>query len=722
MSRNKISKKTKASTLLLLAFVSGVAGFYLLNKDDGDVLSWQDSNWLYRKSITVSNSQGSILTNEDVLVEVDTASMITAGKLQADCDDLRFYDSDDSTSLSYWVEGGCNTTNTQVWVQIPSLPIAGSTIYMYYGNDTAINAELSWTGSFILPSTSLSCATGWTRFSDLDNRFPLGSDTAGTTGGGGTHNHGQAICTSTTNINIAKAQNVTPKNYEIATNHYHTGLKVDINNASEQLPPYQTAYYCSSTDLNLASTLPMFFQTTPGGSWTQFNTWDTNFIYGGTTYATGGALTHTHTTTGGYTTAYATGTTIERKAHDTLSQGSHPSHYHTSQSGATGTGSNLPVYLEYPLYTTTSSYATSSPMAMSTAMPPLGWTRITALDNKYIRIASSYNGTTQGSSSHTHSVTITTGTPSRLSKVDLQASGDASGFQHSHSCTTTTASSSYQAPYYSVIYSQRKDSTLSVTVTVNEEEVDNNNPNTPTSLLTEGETNPIEITDTTPEFTAIFSDTDTTDTANYYQIQVNTSSDFTGTTMWDSTKTAFPTPISNNSATSEISYAGTTLAYGTTYYWRIKLWDNADGESSWSVYATFTLYGKPDTPTGLLTAGETNPILLPNPYPYFSAIYSDSDSQDSSAYEIEINTQSDFLGTVMWDTDKTAITIASGNRSSNIQYEGTPLSNTKNTLYWRIRFWDLDDYVSDWSATATFVDFYPSLMFEGLNLEGVSLN
>lgn len=718
----KTSNTTIVSGVALLALVGGIIGFNLLSNDDGDVLSWNDSNWLYRKSVSVANAGGTTLTNEDVLIEVDTATLISASKLQADCDDFRFIDSDDSSSLTYWIEGECNTDHTQIWVRIPSLDAAGTTIYMYYGNDSAVNAEASWTGNFILPSTSLSCPTDWTRYTAMDNRFPYGSATAETTGGGGTHIHAQTSCNSTSILSTSHAHKDSGTYVTgCQTNHTHNTLKVDIDSAAEQLPPYQTAYYCSNTDLEAVSTLPLFFDSAPSANWTQFNTWNDTFIYGGTTSDTGGTATHTHTTSGGYGTSAMVGTTIERNKHTSgIQQGSYLTHSHSSQSGTTGTASNLPAYLEVPLYTTSESTLSDQPIAMSTQSPPLGWTRVTDFDNQYIKVASSYNGTSQGSNSHTHSVTIYTGTPSRLSTIDGKAAGlTLSGHNHYHSCTTTTASTSYQPPYYTVIYSERNSSEIT---TVNDEVPFNTAPSTPSSLETEGETNPVNIKDGTPEFTAIFADTDTADTGDYYQIEVNTASDFTGTSMWDSTKTAFGTPIVNGARSSEVSYAGSTLSAGITYYWRIKFWDNGDLETSWPSAGTFSLDDNPAAPTGLLTDGQTNPVLLDDPYPYFSAIYEDPNLNDSSAYELEINTASNFAGTVMWDTGKTSITIVNNARSADIDYAGTPLSNSEVTLYWRIRFWDTDDNVSEWSATATFIDYYPAFQFEGVSMEGLLIN
>src|SRR3990167_11153525 len=75
----------------------------------------------YKKPVIIDNSTGGALTNYQVLVTIDTGALVTAGKLQSDCDDLRFLDADDSTALNYWIESGCNTSSTKVWVMVPSI-------------------------------------------------------------------------------------------------------------------------------------------------------------------------------------------------------------------------------------------------------------------------------------------------------------------------------------------------------------------------------------------------------------------------------------------------------------------------------------------------------------------------------------------------------------------------------------------------------------------------
>jgi hypothetical protein len=108
------------------------------------------TGWSYRRPVTINNTNNSnTLTDYQVLVVVDTASLIQQGKMQADCDDIRFTDSDGSTLLPYWLEGPINASNTKIWVKVPSIPASGTkVIYLYYGNPTA-QSESSIANTFI---------------------------------------------------------------------------------------------------------------------------------------------------------------------------------------------------------------------------------------------------------------------------------------------------------------------------------------------------------------------------------------------------------------------------------------------------------------------------------------------------------------------------------------------------------------------------------------------
>ena len=156
-------------------------------------------------------------------------------------------------------------------------------------------------------------------------------------------------------------------------------------------------------------------------------------------------------------------------------------------------------------------------------------------------------------------------------------------------------------------------------------------PTAPTTPYTEGATNPTGVGDLTPEFSAVHNDADG-DSASYYQIEVNTASNFAGTSMWDSTKTSMTT-TANGVRSPDISYAGTSLALdGSGYYWRIKFWDTLGAEGVVSATQNFGMNVKPTTPSlELPTNTDTNQSLLP----VLKTTTTDADS-DYLRYKIEL--------------------------------------------------------------------------------------
>lgn len=109
--------------------------------------------------------------------------------------------------------------------------------------------------------------------------------------------------------------------------------------------------------------------------------------------------------------------------------------------------------------------------------------------------------------------------------------------------------------------------------------VSNTLPDAPTSPLSEGETNPTSVANLNPEFSWTFSDPDIGDTQSAYQIQVGTSEGESD--MWDSGKII-------SSSSTDISYAGSDLELNTTYYWRVRTWDNNNAAGPYCEDQTFT--------------------------------------------------------------------------------------------------------------------------------------
>ncbi|MCC6167460.1 MAG: DUF2341 domain-containing protein [Caldilineaceae bacterium] len=121
-----------------------VSTFFLiqfLNRRSASASSdWYNDDWLYRKSISFGNS-GSAESDRKVKVDVDTATLISAGKMQGDCGDVRFTTLN-GQALDYYLDssgGACSTDSTDFWVRIPTVYSGETAIYVYYGDTSAEN-------------------------------------------------------------------------------------------------------------------------------------------------------------------------------------------------------------------------------------------------------------------------------------------------------------------------------------------------------------------------------------------------------------------------------------------------------------------------------------------------------------------------------------------------------------------------------------------------------
>lgn len=92
----------------------------------------------YRQKIILRNKNTETLESFPVPVEINTLALISQvpSKMEIDCSNVRFTESNGISLLRYYLEPGtCNTTNTTFWVEVSG--IAGfdreTEIYFYYG-------------------------------------------------------------------------------------------------------------------------------------------------------------------------------------------------------------------------------------------------------------------------------------------------------------------------------------------------------------------------------------------------------------------------------------------------------------------------------------------------------------------------------------------------------------------------------------------------------------
>jgi hypothetical protein len=100
---------------------------------------WFDENWTYRQPWSFTHNAA--LTNRRVGFTIsNTNTLVTAGKLQSTCNDIRFTDSTGSI-LKIQLTGSCNAASTTYDVIIPNVINGLNVGYVYYGNPNATSVS-----------------------------------------------------------------------------------------------------------------------------------------------------------------------------------------------------------------------------------------------------------------------------------------------------------------------------------------------------------------------------------------------------------------------------------------------------------------------------------------------------------------------------------------------------------------------------------------------------
>ncbi|MBA7640167.1 hypothetical protein ES703_47832 [subsurface metagenome] len=187
------------------------------------------------------------------------------------------------------------------------------------------------------------------------------------------------------------------------------------------------------------------------------------------------------------------------------------------------------------------------------------------------------------------------------------------------------------------------------------------------------------VDDPTPEFSAI---NNLAAASTHYRIVVSKTLAHGGyypaePFVWNSDWKPDSTP--RGSRCSDKAYGGSALPIdGTAYYWAIRF-RGVSLTSKWSLAASFVMFREGD----------------PDPKP---------DPTVTGYYRIQVNTQANFDGTMMWDSGNTPIATAfvNGVRCSDIEYLGAALDLTGKVYHWRIQLWNSDDTEHPWSIEEAF--------------------
>jgi PKD repeat protein len=119
----------------------------------------QLTGWQHKDLVSVTENAGKQVTNYQVLLTVNTEVLISANKMEAAGNDIRFAkDCAGVTLYDYWIESDINTNETKIWVMIDELnPNETLSFYMFYGNATeaaASNFDNTFPGAVIATSST----------------------------------------------------------------------------------------------------------------------------------------------------------------------------------------------------------------------------------------------------------------------------------------------------------------------------------------------------------------------------------------------------------------------------------------------------------------------------------------------------------------------------------------------------------------------------------------
>ncbi|MEA3312737.1 MAG: LamG-like jellyroll fold domain-containing protein [candidate division WOR-3 bacterium] len=89
---------------------------------------------VYEREVVVSNPAESLQTDVQIMLTLDTRSLIEAGKLDLEGNALRFFRR--VQPLSYWVADGIHTCSTRIWLRLDSLFPDESKLTLLYSSST----------------------------------------------------------------------------------------------------------------------------------------------------------------------------------------------------------------------------------------------------------------------------------------------------------------------------------------------------------------------------------------------------------------------------------------------------------------------------------------------------------------------------------------------------------------------------------------------------------
>lgn len=100
---------------------------------------WFDENYKNRKNVTLLSYVASDVDIPRNLT-IDTQTLVLENRMLGNCNDMIFVNSS-GLQIPHYIESGCNSTKTIVWIRQPTKADNSTTIWLYYNNTGASNSE-----------------------------------------------------------------------------------------------------------------------------------------------------------------------------------------------------------------------------------------------------------------------------------------------------------------------------------------------------------------------------------------------------------------------------------------------------------------------------------------------------------------------------------------------------------------------------------------------------
>lgn len=140
---------------ILLAFIILIPSVFVIFRPHQASAAWFDDNYAYRQIITFTHNANITSYRRITITFTGTNTLNTNGKLQSDCDDIRFTDNNGKL-LRFQNTGTCpHATASTFDVVFPMVYNGSNYAYVYYGNPSAVSAS-----QYVSDITSLSPSGG----------------------------------------------------------------------------------------------------------------------------------------------------------------------------------------------------------------------------------------------------------------------------------------------------------------------------------------------------------------------------------------------------------------------------------------------------------------------------------------------------------------------------------------------------------------------------------